>query len=482
MADTVEEAYQDLSSLLNCHDFCDVELEVDSKRIPCHRAILAHRCRFFQAMFLSDMKESKQKVVNLHGFSYDVVKAVVQFLYTGRFDTPSMEEKKGEKKNTYQENKSNQLEFLADILKASDFYELKSMYNLCLNEIVKLITSSTPDLKLPQRVFELGNTHDIECLKDQACVVLGKSLTIKTMCLKQSPEKEYAEMSDEIKEHLEEVWEGELKQQPMVFGPDKELWDTLTSVKPPYNKVVERVEGLIEKGAKPTKVGAIHRLCEQWHVENQEEAEVFNELLNIFIDEGCDINRINHTEHTPLHIAASNFNSFQVEALLSYGADPCIKCSKHHFTPQQEAAYGFDEHSGLLSESSSPTGKSAIKKSTYKSCQTVCRILAMAVKKAPMAQKYKAEEKESKLSSEFIESVLLPFNRFQEAHFKGDYYYCNTDAELQDSLFAFKFPSVHSRLQYLNAMQSGRERYLPWKIKEVRNEISVQEMSGFGVV
>ena len=39
------------------HDFCDITLLLDGTRIPAHKAILAARCSYFEAMFRSFMPE-----------------------------------------------------------------------------------------------------------------------------------------------------------------------------------------------------------------------------------------------------------------------------------------------------------------------------------------------------------------------------------------------------------------------------------------
>lgn len=50
---------QDMEVFLNSigKDFCDITLMVDGHPIPAHKAVLAARCSYFEAMFRSFMPE-----------------------------------------------------------------------------------------------------------------------------------------------------------------------------------------------------------------------------------------------------------------------------------------------------------------------------------------------------------------------------------------------------------------------------------------
>ncbi|XP_055355141.1 kelch-like protein diablo [Paramacrobiotus metropolitanus] len=64
--------------------FCDVELrgaEAQSPRVPCHRSVLSVHSVYFRTMFLSGMKESKQKVIQLHNIPHAVLSELIDYCY-----------------------------------------------------------------------------------------------------------------------------------------------------------------------------------------------------------------------------------------------------------------------------------------------------------------------------------------------------------------------------------------------------------------
>lgn len=75
------------SSLLHFYEvgeLCDVTLKVGSKLIPCHKLVLACVIPYFRAMFLSDMAEAKQTVIEIRDFDGDAFEDLVKFAYSSR--------------------------------------------------------------------------------------------------------------------------------------------------------------------------------------------------------------------------------------------------------------------------------------------------------------------------------------------------------------------------------------------------------------
>ncbi|XP_074806656.1 kelch-like protein 8 isoform X2 [Natator depressus] len=82
------EAWKDFhSSLLRFYEageLCDVTLKVGSKLISCHKLVLACVIPYFRAMFLSEMAEAKQTLIEIRDFDGDAIEDLVKFVYSSR--------------------------------------------------------------------------------------------------------------------------------------------------------------------------------------------------------------------------------------------------------------------------------------------------------------------------------------------------------------------------------------------------------------
>ncbi|KAL6469583.1 hypothetical protein MHYP_G00207020 [Metynnis hypsauchen] len=65
-------------------ELCDVTLKVGNKLIPCHKLVLACVIPYFRAMFLSDMAEAKQDLIEIRDFDGDAIQDLVRFAYSSR--------------------------------------------------------------------------------------------------------------------------------------------------------------------------------------------------------------------------------------------------------------------------------------------------------------------------------------------------------------------------------------------------------------
>lgn len=73
-----------LENMRRQEELCDVELVVAGREIKAHRVILAAVSPYFNAMFTSDVVESKQKVVHLNDLEPLAVQTAVEFAYVAR--------------------------------------------------------------------------------------------------------------------------------------------------------------------------------------------------------------------------------------------------------------------------------------------------------------------------------------------------------------------------------------------------------------
>lgn len=65
-------------------ELCDVTLKVGPKLIPCHKLVLACVIPYFKAMFLSEMAEAKQDLIEIKDFDGNAMDDLVKFAYCSR--------------------------------------------------------------------------------------------------------------------------------------------------------------------------------------------------------------------------------------------------------------------------------------------------------------------------------------------------------------------------------------------------------------
>jgi hypothetical protein len=73
-----------MASLVNNPDFSDLRIIVQGKTIFCHRAILACQCERFRALLSANMRESSEKEITIHDWSYEAFMVLITYIYTGR--------------------------------------------------------------------------------------------------------------------------------------------------------------------------------------------------------------------------------------------------------------------------------------------------------------------------------------------------------------------------------------------------------------
>lgn len=133
----------DLGSLLETNKFSDVILSVDGKDFHAHKAILAARSPVFAAMFEHEMEEKKQNRVEITDMDPEVLKEMLNFIYSGR---------------------ANNLEKMADdLLAAADKYDLERLKVMCEEALCSnLSVESAAD------VLILADMHSAQQLKAHA--------------------------------------------------------------------------------------------------------------------------------------------------------------------------------------------------------------------------------------------------------------------------------------------------------------------------
>ena len=382
--ETQEECLSDLRRLFQSQLFTDVSLEIDGRRIPAHKAVLAQRCNYFHAMFTSSMQESQQRVVSIEGFSYDVMHAVVKFLYTGVLDIPPSKPKGSAENNgrnspedllTY--NKDIKFPFVEQVLQAADFYGLDSLVQLCVVELVDMAMADWSNIPMAVKLFNLGQQLDIFTIKDRGAFLVAQQLSRKVF-MDEDISEQYTDLSSDLCVHMREVWEVRLHQPPILVGNDKALVEYLQSDGASLS--LKKTEDLISAGASPAYILALHCLCLSWdsaqHCANFTEV---SRLIDLFINEGCAINGLDAVGLTPLHIAAVKGAQPLIRKLLDCGASPHSKCRCHNQAPIQKVRAVFDEQMAhMMLVTGDTNGALVVGTEKYEEVRDICKMLTEA--------------------------------------------------------------------------------------------------------
>jgi len=59
----------------------------DGKEIHAHKCVLASQSEYFESMFIGGFKETTQDVILIKDISSDILKNVIDFMYTGELVT-----------------------------------------------------------------------------------------------------------------------------------------------------------------------------------------------------------------------------------------------------------------------------------------------------------------------------------------------------------------------------------------------------------
>ena len=70
----------------NAGNFNDVTIQAGAESIPANRMVLACYSKFFESMFLSQLKERYQDTVKIREFDGQTIKSVIEYIYTGNIN------------------------------------------------------------------------------------------------------------------------------------------------------------------------------------------------------------------------------------------------------------------------------------------------------------------------------------------------------------------------------------------------------------
>ena len=123
--ESLDAAAADFGKLLDSGEDADVTFELtDGQTLKAHGAFLKARSRVFSAMLRNQMQESSSGVIKIEDVSYEVMKRILTFIYTGKLD-----------------NKWG--EMIQEIVYAANKYELLTLLKFCDENLAATCTPET---------------------------------------------------------------------------------------------------------------------------------------------------------------------------------------------------------------------------------------------------------------------------------------------------------------------------------------------------
>ena len=134
---------ENLNELYEAQTLCDITLVAEGREIQAHKTIIAACSPYFASMFMSNLKESYQNVIELKNITFHSLKTLISFCYTGCLEVPV--------ENTF------------DLLMAADMLQFS---------VIKESTSAFISSKVtPSNCIEISvfaDVHNCKALKEYA--------------------------------------------------------------------------------------------------------------------------------------------------------------------------------------------------------------------------------------------------------------------------------------------------------------------------
>ncbi|XP_076811778.1 kelch repeat and BTB domain-containing protein 8-like [Clavelina lepadiformis] len=106
----------------NEESFCDFTVKADDQEFKVHKTVLGVLSPYFRKMFLSDMAEKRQNETNMDGINAEVMRVVIDYIYTGKFEAD--------------------MDNIYDVVAAADYMQLALVQNRCSEYLIDQISVS----------------------------------------------------------------------------------------------------------------------------------------------------------------------------------------------------------------------------------------------------------------------------------------------------------------------------------------------------
>lgn len=147
----MEKLSDDFKCALECDDLKDVTFMVEDKVVKAHKAILGARSPVFKNMFMSNMREMKENVVEVTDIKLDTFQEMLHFIYVGSFT-------------------ENFTIVVLELLEAAHKYQIESLIKACENEMHRSLTEENA-----AAIHGICTLYDVdESLKNDAFKMLKR--------------------------------------------------------------------------------------------------------------------------------------------------------------------------------------------------------------------------------------------------------------------------------------------------------------------
>ncbi|KAH0546398.1 hypothetical protein KQX54_009193 [Cotesia glomerata] len=136
---------------------CDVKIRVkNNEEFPAHKVFLASSSSVFKKMLTTDMKESRDKCINLPELDSDTVTELLHFLYYGKLDKAS-----------------DKSAILLELVKAADMYLISDLKRVCDVLLSRLLTSENV-----LSLLEISRTYKLPIVRQQSLIFIANHVNV----------------------------------------------------------------------------------------------------------------------------------------------------------------------------------------------------------------------------------------------------------------------------------------------------------------
>ncbi|GIZ03665.1 speckle-type POZ protein [Caerostris extrusa] len=139
--DTEGTLKEDMMSLYNSSELCDMVIKTSTSSFPAHTLVLSARSPVFRAMFSNDMMEKTKRVVEITDLEDEIVRRLLSFMYTDTLDDLCWEN-------------------ASQLFSAADKYQITALRNECSVLLKDKLSHANAC-----QILILADTHQDESLK-----------------------------------------------------------------------------------------------------------------------------------------------------------------------------------------------------------------------------------------------------------------------------------------------------------------------------